>query len=137
VALFPIALEAFRNRVSKFPLLGRHEDAELEEALANGRSEVELYSPRAAEGLLDARLDRVAASLQSDIAIWRLRLEVERDPETGAPPKSLDILRTEIDERLKLLKQQTGAEYQRTFKMVAVDPLPPVPLPIDPGRPYL
>lgn len=103
--MYPATLADLQTRVSQFELLAARSDAELSQALELSRGEIELACPAAYDGALDTRLDRAAWGLALDMAVWHLRMSVERDAETGNPPRDLTELRRMLDERLLRLSR--------------------------------
>lgn len=120
--LYPIQLTAFQDRVGKWKYLAQRSATELQAALDRARTDVELYCIAAGDGLLDSRLDRACANLHSDLALYYLRFEVERDSETGAPPKSLDIMRQQLMGLLKRLSEQADASPE-AYTIAAFEPM--------------
>lgn len=101
--MYPATLADLQVRVSQFDLLADRSDPELLQSLELSRGEIELECPAAGENKLDSRLDRAAWGLMLDIAVWHLRMSVERDAETGSPPRDLTELRRMLDDRLRRL----------------------------------
>lgn len=123
--LYPITLQSLRDRIEKYPLLARRSDADLNAALMTARAEVELNYPKAATGALSEMQDRIAATIQSDLALYYLRLDVERT-EDGAPAPALQTYYDQIQQRLQRLAQISGFSGAM---ITAYEPLDPAEFP--------
>jgi hypothetical protein len=126
MALYPVTVATLRERVGKYPLLARRTDIELKSALDTARAEIELAFPRAAGGGLTESEDRIAATIQSDLAMYYLRWEIERSEE-GAPPAALTTYYEQIQKRLSRLARQSSFSGAKTI--AAYDPLDVVDFP--------
>lgn len=102
--MYPATLADLQVRISQFDLLADRSDSELLQALDLSRGEIELACPATYDNTLDGRLDRAAWGLMLDLAVYYLRIAVERDAETGSPPRDLSELRRQIDERIGRLQ---------------------------------
>lgn len=105
--MYPVTIQNLRERVGKYPLLARRGDADLNAALMTARAEIELHYPRAAAGNLNEIQERIVGTIQSDLALYYLRVEVERT-EDGAPPAALQTYYEQILERLRRLARMSG-----------------------------
>lgn len=126
--MYPATLADLQVRVSQFDLLADRSNSELQQSLDLARGEIELECPAAYDNTLDGRLDRAAWGLMLDVAVWHLRVSVERDAETGAPPRDLTEWRRTLDERiLRLGRAAARGSGEMSFE--AYDGLGDAPTP--------
>jgi hypothetical protein len=129
--MYPPTAAQVEARVAKFPRFAGRATlaADINLALNQARGDIGLQCPSAESvGELDPNLDRAAWSICLDLAVWYMRIEVERNPDSGAPPSSLIDLKRNIDSRLSKLADGT----EKQDGMFAVEPfcaLPAVPFP--------
>lgn len=126
--MYPATLADLQVRVSQFDLLADRSDPELLQALELSRGEIELACPATYDNALDGRLDRAAWGLMLDLGVYHLRIAVERDAETGSPPRDLTELRRQLDERIERL-QIAAARGSGEMSFEAFDGLGDAPEP--------
>lgn len=107
--MYPATTADLRVALLSYPHLAERSDAELELVLERARGEIELAAPTVAESVSTERLDRAAWSLHLDLALWHLRLGIERTSE-GLLSDDLRALRQTLDTRLSRLAQACAAE---------------------------
>lgn len=106
---YPATLADLQSRVSLLDYLSARSDDEQQQALDLAQGEIELACPQAYDDTLGDRLTLAAWGLHLELGVWQLRMSVERDAETGMPPRDLETARRLLDARLSALKAAAEA----------------------------
>lgn len=127
---YPPTSDEVKQAISKFPYMVNRPslDPDIIRALYKAQGDMALKCPQAAEGSLDPALVLSAWAICLDLAVYYIRFDVERNPDSGAPPGALIDWRNQIDDRLKDLKEAATVQ-DGLYLVEAFCALPPVPFP--------